>query len=130
MACAGAVPTLPAELRPEATPWYSRMVMGRGVAGLRLEVMTVVTPAAIAISAAINFVSSPPFPTLESRVAVLTVSTNSGQQLAYMEAMSCLVCYLRMAAVDSTTWMRRAEVSFRGLAVYTIHVRGGRDNPR
>ena len=41
--------------------------------GSLLEVMTVVTPAAVAISAAISFVSMPPVPKLEPRVVVLTV---------------------------------------------------------
>lgn len=40
--------------------------------GSLLEVMTVVTPAAVAISAAISFVSIPPVPRLEPRVVVLT----------------------------------------------------------
>lgn len=38
-----------------------------------LEVMIVVTPAAVAISAAISFVSIPPVPKLEPSVVVLTV---------------------------------------------------------
>ena len=41
--------------------------------GCLLEVMTVVTPAAVAISAAIILVSIPPVPRLEPRVDVLTV---------------------------------------------------------
>lgn len=41
--------------------------------GSLLEVITVVTPAAVAISAAISFVSIPPVPKLEPRVVVLTV---------------------------------------------------------
>lgn len=41
--------------------------------GSLLEVMIVVTPAAVAISAAISFVSIPPVPKLEPSVVVLTV---------------------------------------------------------
>ena len=40
--------------------------------GSLLEVMTVVTPAAVAISAAINLVSIPPVPKLDPNVVVLT----------------------------------------------------------
>ena len=40
--------------------------------GSLLEVMIVVTPAAVAISAAISFVSIPPVPRLEPSVFVLT----------------------------------------------------------
>ena len=41
--------------------------------GSLLEVMIVVTPAAVAISAAISFVSIPPVPRLDPNVVVLTV---------------------------------------------------------
>lgn len=41
--------------------------------GVLLDVMIVVTPAPVAISAAINFVSIPPVPSLEPSVAVLTL---------------------------------------------------------
>ena len=41
--------------------------------GSLLEVMIVATPAAVAISAAMSFVSMPPVPKLEPRVVVLTV---------------------------------------------------------
>ena len=42
--------------------------------GSLLDVMTVVTPAAVAISAAMSLVSIPPVPKLEPRVVVLTIS--------------------------------------------------------
>ena len=41
--------------------------------GSLLEVMIVVTPAAVAISAAMSFVSIPPVPRLDPKVVVLTV---------------------------------------------------------
>jgi hypothetical protein len=41
--------------------------------GVLDEVTTVATPAAVAISAAISFVSIPPVPSLDPRVAVLTM---------------------------------------------------------
>ena len=41
--------------------------------GSLLEVMIVVTPAAVAISAAMSFVSIPPVPRLDPNVVVLTV---------------------------------------------------------
>jgi len=47
--------------------------------GSLLEVITVVTPAAVAISAAMSFVSIPPVPRLDPRVAVLTMKHISGQ---------------------------------------------------
>ena len=50
--------------------WYS--MMRTMSCGLLLEVMIVVTPAAVAISAAISFVSIPPVPRLDPRVVVLT----------------------------------------------------------
>jgi len=59
--------------------------------GFLLDVMTVATPAAVAISAAISFVSIPPVPRLEPSVAVLTAAqkssagTNaSGYEVAYL----------------------------------------------
>jgi phage baseplate assembly protein W len=61
---------VPLEPEPDAAPWYSRIA--KRDAGLRLEVMIVDTPAAVAISAAMSFVSIPPVPRLEPRVAVLT----------------------------------------------------------
>lgn len=45
----------------------------RMLRGSLLEVMTVVTPAAVAISAAMSFVSIPPVPKLEPSVVVLTI---------------------------------------------------------
>lgn len=51
--------------------WNS--MMGKIFDGFLLEVMIVVTPAAVAISAAISFVSIPPVPRLDPRVAVLTI---------------------------------------------------------
>jgi len=62
---------VPCEQGLEAAPWYSRIA--KRDAGVRLEVMMVDTPAAVAISAAISFVSIPPVPKLEPRVAVLTM---------------------------------------------------------
>jgi hypothetical protein len=44
--------------------------------GSLLEVMMVVTPAAVAISAAMSFVSIPPVPKLDPNVVVLTVIRN------------------------------------------------------
>jgi hypothetical protein len=44
------------------------------VEGCLLDVITVVTPAPVAISAAISFVSIPPVPRLEPSVDVLTVT--------------------------------------------------------
>lgn len=61
---------VPSEQGLEVAPWYSRIA--KRDAGVRLEVMTVDTPAAVAISAAMSFVSIPPVPKLEPRVAVLT----------------------------------------------------------
>jgi hypothetical protein len=54
--------------------WYSRIA--KRDAGVRLDVMIVDTPAAVAISAAISFVSIPPVPKLEPRVAVLTAAVS------------------------------------------------------
>jgi hypothetical protein len=43
--------------------------------GCLLDVITVVTPAAVAMSAAINLVSIPPVPRLDPNVVVLTVTS-------------------------------------------------------
>lgn len=53
-----------------AALWYS--IMLNIFSGRLLEVMIVVTPAPVAISAAISLVSIPPVPRLEPRVVVLT----------------------------------------------------------
>ena len=45
--------------------------------GCLLDVMIVATPAAVAISAAISFVSIPPVPRLDPSVVVLTVKSLS-----------------------------------------------------
>jgi len=66
--------------------------------GCLLVVMTVVTPAPVAISAAMSLVSIPPVPRLEPSVVVQTSS--------------------RMAAIDDTTGMNLADGSLRGFAVY------------
>lgn len=50
--------------------WYSMIL--KTFSGCLLEVMIVVTPAAVAISAAISLVSIPPVPRLEPSVVVLT----------------------------------------------------------
>jgi phage baseplate assembly protein W len=63
---------VPLELESDVTPWYSRIE--KRDAGVRLEDMIVDTPAAVAISAAISFVSIPPVPKFEPRVAVLTAA--------------------------------------------------------
>lgn len=52
--------------------WYS--IMLKMFSGRLLDVMMVVTPAAVAISAAMIFVSIPPVPRLDPRVVVLTVT--------------------------------------------------------
>ena len=71
--CSGLVIVfVPLEPELEVAPWYSRIA--NKDAGLRLEVMIVETPAAVAISAAMSFVSIPPVPRFEPRVAVLTVA--------------------------------------------------------
>jgi hypothetical protein len=51
--------------------WYS--IISKICSGLLLDVITVATPAAVAISAAINLVSIPPVPRLDPSVDVLTV---------------------------------------------------------
>ena len=55
----------------EIAAWYS--MMDRMVSGFLEEAMMVFTPASVAISAAISFVSIPPVPRLDPSVAVLTV---------------------------------------------------------
>ena len=50
--------------------WYSMML--KMLLGSLLDVMIVVTPAAVAMSAAMSFVSIPPVPRLEPSVDVLT----------------------------------------------------------
>jgi hypothetical protein len=47
-------------------------IMRKMVVGSLEEVITVATPAAVAISAAMSLVSIPPVPRLEPKVAVLT----------------------------------------------------------
>lgn len=49
-------------------------MMSMIVDGILLDVMTVVTPAPVAISAAMSFVSIPPVPRLDPSVEVLTMS--------------------------------------------------------
>lgn len=64
--------------------WYSMML--NIISGFLLEVMMVVTPAAVAISAAISFVSIPPVPRLDPSVVVLTaesISANVAQMLLH-----------------------------------------------
>lgn len=57
--------------------WYS--IMGNMFPGLLLDVMIVVTPAPVAISAAMILVSIPPVPRLEPKVVVLTVASISSK---------------------------------------------------
>ena len=47
--------------------------------GSLLDVITVATPAAVAISAAMSFVSIPPVPRLEPKVVVLTTYWDNQQ---------------------------------------------------
>jgi len=54
----------------EAVAWYS--MMDRMLSGFLEEAMMVFTPASVAMSAAISFVSIPPVPRLDPSVAVLT----------------------------------------------------------
>lgn len=64
--------------------------------GCLLEVMTVVTPAPVAISAAMSFVSIPPVPRLEPNVDVLTVAslnTNHTQKRCRKLTLCSDVCY-------------------------------------
>lgn len=53
--------------------WYS--MIENMLSGFLLEEIIVVTPAPVAISAAISFVSIPPVPRLDPRVVVLTVAS-------------------------------------------------------
>ena len=72
----------------------------------------VITPAAVAISAAMSFVSIPPVPRLDPSVVVLTI-----------ESMSIILDKVkippseRMADIEFTTSICFAEGSFRGLDV-------------
>lgn len=59
----------------EYRAWYSMML--KIFSGLLLEVIMVVTPAAVAISAAMSFVSIPPVPRLDPSVVVLTIKSMS-----------------------------------------------------
>jgi hypothetical protein len=70
--------SVPPEPEFEVAPWYSRIA--KRDAELRLEVMIVDTPAAVAISAAMSFVSIPPVPKLEPRVAVLTTGNHINKE--------------------------------------------------
>ena len=60
----------------EIVEWYS--IMDWMFSGFLEEAMMVFTPASVAISAAISFVSIPPVPRLDPSVAVLTVGCRIG----------------------------------------------------
>ena len=85
--------------------------------GSLLEVMTVVTPAAVAISAAISLVSMPPVPKLEPRVVVLTVMDGEYMITARLYQRRSLPCDL-MVSIEDTVSIRAALGSFLGLEVY------------
>lgn len=81
--------------------------------GLLLEVIMVVTPAAVAISAAMSFVSIPPVPRLDPSVVVLTIESMSMVVLDVVK----IPPSERMADIEFTTSICFAEGSFRGLDV-------------
>jgi hypothetical protein len=56
--------------------------------GCLLDVMIVVTPAPVAISAAMIFVSMPPVPRLEPRVVVLTKPSLEAEMEAMMKGLT------------------------------------------
>ena len=84
--------------------------------GSLLEVMMVVTPAAVAISAAMSFVSIPPVPKLDPRVVVLT--RYQGQDAVFTQEDDGSPCD-RIASMEETTSIRAASGSFLGLDVYS-----------
>jgi len=94
----------------EYRAWYSMML--KIFSGLLLEVIMVVTPAAVAISAAMSFVSIPPVPRLDPSVVVLTIKTMSmvldDVKIPPSE---------RIADIEFTTSICFAEGSFRGFDV-------------
>ena len=85
---------------------------------MRLEVIIVVTPAAVAISTAISFVSNPPVSKLEPRVAVLTAAINSYSAIGICRS-NGLPC-VRMSAVDLDDPLR--GIFPRVNSVQSIHV--------
>ncbi len=104
----------PLEPEPGVEPWYSRIA--KRDAGLRLEVMIVDTPAAVAISAAMSFVSIPPVPRFEPRVAVLTTKYRMSQERGQTRLLLTLSTNRggRLHNFDEPR-----DGSFRGFAVYS-----------
>lgn len=94
--------------------WYS--MMANMFSGILLEVMIVVTPAAVAISAAMSFVSIPPVPRLDPRVVVLTVGCQGNDRVKQIKVPSP---WDRIAAIEVTLSICLAAGSFRGFEVYS-----------
>ena len=94
----------------EYRAWYSMML--KIFSGLLLEVIMVVTPAAVAISAAMSFVSIPPVPRLDPSVVVLTINNMS----IILDKVK-IPPSKRMADIEFTTSICLAEGSFRGFDV-------------
>lgn len=76
----------------------------------------VVTPAAVAISAAMSFVSIPPVPKLDPSVVVLT--RYQGQDALRSTQENDGPPCDRIASMEETTSIRAASGSFLGLDVY------------
>ncbi len=89
-------------------------MMPKIFSGCLLDVMMVVTPAPVAISAAMIFVSMPPVPRLDPRVVVLTDVMS--KQLFIWEKKN-KPCDL-IADIDVTTSICFASGSFLGFEVY------------